>query len=102
MDEVPLAVENGYKILEIFEMYEYDVTQYVRQTGQGGLFVQYIDTFLKLKTGASGYPSWVRTPEDEDRYIANFRASECVLLDKYAIRPNAANRGLAKLCLNSM
>ena len=65
-------------------------------------FIQYIDTFLKLKTEASGYPSWVRTPEDEDRYIANFSASEGVLLDKDAIRPNAAKRGLAKLCLNSM
>ena len=64
--------------------------------------VQYIDTFLKLKTEASGYPSWVRTPEDEDLYIANFRASEGVMLDKDAIRPNAAKRGLAKLCLNSM
>ena len=31
--------------LEIFEMYEYDVSQYDLQTGQGGLFVQYIDTF---------------------------------------------------------
>ena len=70
--------------------------------GQGGLFVQYVDTFLKLKTEASGYPSWVRTPEVEDRYIANFRASEGVLLDKDAIRPNAAKRGLSKLCLNSM
>ena len=71
MDEVRMAVEMGYKILKIFEVYEYDVTQYDRQTGQGGLFVQYIDTFLKLKTEASGYHSWVRTPEDEDRYIAN-------------------------------
>ena len=61
MDEVRLAVQKGYKVLEIFEVYEYDVTQYDRQTGQGGLFVQYIDTFLKLKTEASGYPSWVRT-----------------------------------------
>ena len=54
MDEVRLAVQKGYKVLEIFEVYEYDVTQYDWQTGQGGHFVQYIDTFLKLKTEASG------------------------------------------------
>jgi hypothetical protein len=54
MDEVRLAVQKGYKVLEIFEVYEYDVTQYDWQTGQGGRFVQYIDTFLKLKTEASG------------------------------------------------
>ena len=46
-------------MLEIFEVYEYDVTQYDPQTGQGGLFVEYINTFLKLRTEASGYPSWV-------------------------------------------
>ena len=40
--------------------------------------------------------------EDEDRYIANFYASEGIRLDKDAIRSNAAKRGLAKLYLNSM
>jgi len=28
MDEVRLAVEKGYRILEIYEVYEYQVTQY--------------------------------------------------------------------------
>ena len=83
-------------------MYEYAVTQYDSQTGQGGLFVEYINTFLKLKTEASGYPSWVRTPEDEDRYIDAFYASEGIRLEKAKINSNAAKRGLAKLCLNSM
>ena len=55
-----------------------------------------------MKTKASGYPYWVRTPEDVDHYIANFRASEGVLLDKEAVKPNAVKRGLAKVCLNSM
>ena len=95
-------MEKGYKVLEIFEVYEYDVTNYDPQAGQGGLFVQYIDTLLKLKTEASGYSSCFRTPENDDRYIANFRASEGVLLDKEAVKPNAAKRGLSKLCLNSM
>jgi len=64
--------------------------------------VEYIDTFLKLKTEASGYPDWVGTPEEEDRYIANFFASEGIRLDKEAIRTNAAKRGLAKVFLNSI
>ena len=100
-EEVRLAVQKGYEVIEAFEVYEYDVTQYDPQTGQGGLFDKYIDTFLKLKTD-SGYPDWVRTPEDEDRYIANFYAGEGILLDKDAIRSNAAKRDLEKLCLNSM
>ena len=65
IDEVRLAVHRGYKILEIQEVYQYEVTQYDRDTGEDRLFVDYINTFLKLKAEASGYPSCVRTPEDE-------------------------------------
>jgi hypothetical protein len=97
-----MAVQKGYEVVKIYEVYEYDVTQYDRRTGQGGLFVEYIDTFLKLKTEASGYPAWVRTPADQVRYVDNFYVSEGVRLDKDAIRSNAAKRSLAKLCLNSM
>jgi len=94
-DEVMLAVQKGYEIVEIFEEYEYGVTHYDPQTGQGGLFVEYIDTFFKLKTQASGNPNRVRTSENEDRYNANFFASDSIRLHKEAIRSNAANHGLA-------
>jgi hypothetical protein len=102
LDEVRLAVQKGYRVLEVYEVYEYDITQYDRQTGEGRLFVQYINTFLKLKAESSGYPSWVRTPEDEDSYIRRFYESEGIRLDKNAICTNAAKRALEKLCLNSM
>ena len=102
IDERRLAVDKTYKILEIHEVYEYRVSQYNRETGEGGLFVEYIDTVLKLKAEASGYPSWVRTPTDDDRYVEIFYQCEGVRLDKDSIRYNAAKRGLAKLCLNSM
>jgi len=102
MDEVTLAVEKGYRILEIYEVYEYQVTQYRPKTGEGGLFVYYINTFLKLKAEASDYPGCVHSPEDEDLYVDSFWQSEGMRLDKEAIRYNAAKRGLAKLCLNSM
>ena len=42
-------MEKGYKVLEIYEVYEYQVTQYNPVTGEGGFFVDYINTFLKLK-----------------------------------------------------
>jgi hypothetical protein len=64
--------------------------------------VCYINTFLKLKADASGFPTWVRTHDDEESYIKAFYESESVQLDRDAIRPNAAKRGIAKLCLNSM
>jgi len=63
-------------------VYEYRVTCYGPETGEGGIFANYIDTFLKLKTEASGYPSWVRTADDEERYIGLFYREEGVRLDK--------------------
>ena len=43
-----LAIQKGYKVLEIFEVYEYSVTQYDLCTCEGGLFVDHINTFLEL------------------------------------------------------
>jgi hypothetical protein len=95
-------VEKGYRILEIYEVYINRVTRYDPQTGEGGLFAVYINTFLKLKAEASGYPGWVLGPEDEERYVESFWQSEGIRLDRGATVANAAGRGLAKLCLNSM
>jgi hypothetical protein len=96
------AVKKVFKILKIFEVYQYNVTQYNPETGEGGLFVEYINTFLKLKAEGSGYPSWVRGSSDEKRYIKSFWKSEGIRLDQNSIRFNAAKSGLVKLCLNSM
>jgi len=82
IDEVRLAVNKGYNILEIQELYQYEVTQYNPDTSKGGLFVEYINPFLKLKAEASGYPSWARTPDDEDLYIRKFYQSEGIQLDR--------------------
>jgi hypothetical protein len=97
LDEIRLAVQHRYEVVEVHEVYEYQVTRYDPQTGDGGLFAQYINTFLKLKAEASGYPNWVQCPADEDRYISEFQASECILLNRDNIGPNPAKRGLAKL-----
>ena len=102
IDEVRLAMQKGCRILEIHEVYEYIVTSYDPETRDGGLFASYIDTFLKFKAEASGYPARVRTPADEELYIESFCKIEGIPLDREAIKPNAAKRGLAKLCLNSM
>ena len=96
LDEVRLAVSKGYRIVEIHEVYEYVVTQYDKASGEGGLFVEYNDTFLKLKAEASGYPSWVQTPSDEDRYIEEFRKNEGIILNKVSIHHNSSKWGLAK------
>lgn len=67
IDEVRFVVDKVYIILEIHEIYQYQFTQYNPTTGEGGLFVKYVITFLNLKIEYSGYPSWVRNPDDEDQ-----------------------------------
>ena len=94
MDEVRIAVEQVYRILDIYEVYEYQITQYSRETDEGGLFVDYINTFLTLKAEARGYLCLVRSPEDEERYIQSFRESEGIELDKASIKHNTVKRGL--------
>jgi hypothetical protein len=64
------------------------VTKCDPKSGDGCVFVEYINTFLKLKTEASGYPSLVQCPEDEDRYISEFHKSEGIQLEKdYRTKP---------------
>ena len=89
MDEVRIAVQKVYRILDIYEVYEYQIT-HSRETDEGGLFVDYINTFLKLKVEANGNSSWVRILEDEERYIQSFRESEGIELDQASIKHNVA------------
>ncbi len=92
----------GYSLVDVFEFWEYNVTRYDNETNSGGLFAQYVNMFLKLKQESSGYPSWVHSEDDKDRYIEDYRRAEGIALDKASIFKNAGQRTLAKLKLNSM
>jgi len=46
LDEVRLAIQKGYQFLDIIEVYEYEVTESDPHTREGGLFSDYINTFL--------------------------------------------------------
>jgi len=97
-----LVNQKGYQVLDIFEVYEYEMTKYDPHTLEGGLFADYINRFPKLKAEDSGYQPWVQNPEDEERYVTTFNARKGALMDRDAIRPNANKRGLVKLCLNPL
>ena len=66
-----------------------------------GLFGQYVNLFLKVKTESSGWPSGVETEEQKDAYIQAYYEREGIRLDKEKIVYNAALRGIAKLLLNN-
>ena len=104
--EVMLAVEMGYEILEVFEVYHYQSSTANTTdpfTGKPvNLFGEYVDLMLKIKTEASGYPPGCSSEEDKRAFVADFRAAEGVELDPSQITPNPSKRSLAKLLLNSV
>ena len=101
--ELIKALDKGYTLVERHEAWDFLQTcQYNKATGEKGLFSEYVDSWLKVKTEASGYPSWVKTEEDEARYLADFFEQEGIELDPEKIIKNPGLRAVAKLCLNSL
>lgn len=101
-DEVKKAVGMGYKIGKICEVWHFDqISQYDPKSKTGGLFTEYVNTFLKLKQEASGWPKWCVTEGDRQKYIKLYNEKEGILLEYDKIKKNTGLRALAKLMLNS-
>jgi hypothetical protein len=102
-DELHKAIEMGYQILEIYEIWHYkDHTQYNPFTRTGGIFTSYMDAFIKLKMESSGYPSDCKSDADRKAYIDRIFTHENVLLRADYITPNPVLRAVSKICLNSL
>jgi hypothetical protein len=96
--EINTAIENGYKIDKIFEIWHWDtIEQYNFESKTGGL----VCCMLKIKQEASGYPAWVQTEDDKDKYVQEYNQKEGIRLDKEKIKPNSGLKALSKLLLNS-
>lgn len=74
--EVQKALEKGYQLEEVHEVWDYKTTQYDPATKKGGLFVDYINMFLKMKQEASGWPSEIKTEEQMNNYIDGYLIRE--------------------------
>ena len=92
--EVLKAIEKGYKVLQIHEVWHFEKTS-------NDLFSKYVNYFLRLKQESLGFPDWVKTPEDQARYIDAYYRHEGILLHRDKIVENPGLRAFAKLCLNS-
>ena len=100
--EIEVALNMGYTMTQIHEVLDWSDTEiYDPQSKKGGLFTGYINTFLKLKQQASGYPEHLKTEEEKDNYIKQYYLHEGILLDKNLIQKNPGLRSLSKLALNS-
>ena len=93
--ELMKAIEKGYKILKIHEVWHFPV-----HTDE--LFKEYVNTFLKIKQEASGYPKDCVTDEQKQAYIEEYYEHEGIRLDPEKIEYNPGLRSLAKLMLNSL
>ncbi|CAH1240719.1 Hypp6075 [Branchiostoma lanceolatum] len=87
--ELNLAVEHGYKILQIYEVHHF-------QNSSTTLFREYIDCFLRLKQESSGWPQWVLNAPDrsaaEERYLREYESHEGIKLDRANIAVNPGSK----------
>ena len=93
--ELNKAVELGYQVRYIYEVWHFD------ETCQG-LFKDYVNTWLKIKQEASGWPEENMTEQDKQTYIDNYFEQEGIRLEYDKIEKNPGLRTLAKMMLNSM
>ena len=90
-DEVSKAIEKGYKILRIYEVWHF-----AKSTDT--LFKGYIRRFMKIKLESSSYN--FKTKEEEDNFKARIKDSLDIEVEKFEF--NAGLRSISKLCLNSL
>ena len=93
--ELMKAIQKGYEVLEIHEVWHWEETS-------NQLFSPYVNLFLKTKQEASGYPKHCVTDEQKQRYIDEYYEHEGIRLDPNKIKYNSGLRFLAKLMLNSL
>ena len=100
--ELTLAINMGYDILEIYKVLHWPSNQKINNTiGSGGLFTEYINMFLCIKTQASGYPDSVHSLQQRQQYIEEYASNEGVILGPKLIECNPGLCSIAKLTLNS-
>ena len=93
--ELQKAVEMGYKILKIYEVYHYK-----QRTNE--LFSQYIKSFIGLKTEASGYPADCVTDEQRYNYIKEYKKREGITLNPDKIEKKPGLRQIGKAFANNL
>ena len=92
--ELQTAIRKNYTVKTVYEVYHYE-----RRSSE--MFRGYINSWLKIKQEASGWPPYCTTDELKDEYIRKYYEKEGVQLDKTKIEVNPGKRSIAKLMLNS-
>ena len=92
--EIDKARDMGYELKAVHEVWHF-------KDSARGLFAEYVNTWLKIKTEASGWPAKCKTEEEKRRFIDEFEAREGIPLEYAKIKKNPGLKATAKLMLNS-
>ena len=92
--ELDKAVDLGYEVQYIYEVWHF------KETCEG-LFKDCVNTWLKIKQEASGWPAWCTTEEKKNQYVELYHQKEGIRLEYDKIQKNPGLRTLAKMMLNS-
>jgi hypothetical protein len=93
--ELYRALDAGYALIRVGQILHFPKQRV-------GLFSEYVDTFLKVKQEASGWPRHVQTDEQKQNYVGEYKAREGVALDPESVVKNPGRRKTAKFCLNGL
>ena len=93
--ELPKAVEQGYRIIKIYEVWYFPEDQC-----KEGLFAEYVNKWLKYKTEATGWPKDYVTAEQTAEYVRLYEKREGVQLDPTKFEKNSGRKQVGKLMLN--
>ena len=93
--ELQKAVEKGYEILKIHEVWHFP-----EENRCEGLFAGYVNTWLKLKQESAGWPAGVETGEQKAAYVRDYKEHEGIDLDPEKVAVNPGRKSIAKLLLN--
>ncbi|KAL3110923.1 hypothetical protein niasHT_014860 [Heterodera trifolii] len=98
--EVNRAMLLGYRVLQVHEVWHYE--QWASPESGNGLFSDYVNTFLRLKAEASGWPAGCDDEAARAEHVRQFAEQEGVHLRRDNIGHNPGLRQLAKDLLNSL
>lgn len=88
------ALEEGYRIVEITEVWHLD-------RWSNSIFVKYIHTFPNGQQGASGYKPGAVDQESREKFLRDYQVNKGIFLESHKIKSNPVKSQVCKLHFNS-
>uniref|UniRef100_A0A183C300 DNA-directed DNA polymerase n=1 Tax=Globodera pallida TaxID=36090 RepID=A0A183C300_GLOPA len=98
--ELNAALALGYRVLTLYEVWHYDA--WASLEAGNSLFANYVDTLLRLKVEASGWPADCATAEQRARFVADYAQREGIHIDAQQVQANPGMRAVVKTLLNAL